>query len=111
MSDSDNSNEGSSSGVIKKRKYNQTYKKEWETIDAFKGWLKKSEKGFQYAKCSSCDKNINIISGKDALMKHNNSATHQTKLKAISKQPTLEAFATAAPSILEEEVKKGNYFI
>lgn len=65
MSDSDNGGAGTSGWITKKRKYGQHYKEEWEKLEDFKGFLVKSRKGADYAKCKACDKDINITSGKD----------------------------------------------
>lgn len=113
MSDSDTSDsgrEGCSTGAIKKKKYDQHYKENWEELPDFKGWIMKSRKGKDYAKCKPCDKDINITSGKDALTKHAIGKFHLQKVKSVSTQRTLESFARRGlPSQiqLENEVKEG----
>ena len=112
MSDSsDSGREGSSAGVFKKKKYAQFYKQEWEKIPDFQGWLSKSKKGGNYAKCKCCDKDIIITSGKNALFKHSISVVHKTKVKSLLRQPTLTSFTAAGSTkaILEKDIKKGTY--
>jgi hypothetical protein len=117
MSDSPEENsggEGTSTSVvpIKKKKYGQSYKESWEKLAEFRGWLGKSRKGQVYAKCKPCDKDINISSGKDALLKHSISKLHQTKIKSISQTSTLTSFVAqgSANKILEDDIKKGSLF-
>lgn len=118
MSESDtssnSSHEGTSSGIRKKRKYEQHYKETWENLPEFKGWLKKSSKGKNYAKCKPCDKDINITSGKDSLIKHSIGKFHVKKCQTIAKQPTITSFATAGLSSkikLEKRIKEGKNLI
>ncbi|RZC41137.1 hypothetical protein BDFB_008509 [Asbolus verrucosus] len=110
MSDSsDSGGEGPSSGPIKKKKYGQTCKEKWEELPEFKGWVARSKKGSQFAKCESCYKDINIVSGTDALIKHSISKFQITKVEMISKQTKLSAFATPGTSktVIDEKIKKG----
>nr|XP_023022324.1 uncharacterized protein LOC111510630 [Leptinotarsa decemlineata] len=111
MSDSESGNEGSSTG--KRKKYDPNYKEEWQNIAQFKGWLMKSEKGTTYAKCKVCNKDINIASGKDALIKHIKGKAHLTKCKSISRQPDITYFTSEASTAIvakqkmEQWVKEG----
>lgn len=111
MSDSESGNEGSSTG--KRKKYDQNYKEEWQNIAQFKGWLMKSEKATTYAKCKVCNKDINIASGKDALIKHSKGKAHLTKCKSISRQPDITYFTSEASTAIvakqkmEQRVKEG----
>lgn len=100
--------------AAKKKKYGQCYKESWESIPDFKGWLAKSGKGTEYALCKPCRKDINIISGKNALDKHNSSKNHEKNVNSILKQKTLDTFRTAGPSIqkkMENDIKEGNLFL
>ncbi|XP_050518311.1 uncharacterized protein LOC126892716 [Diabrotica virgifera virgifera] len=98
---------------IKKTKYLQKYKKEWEQLPEFEGWLQKSEISVQYATCKCCNKNINITSGKEALIKHNSSNGHKEKYDTLSNQSLITSFiaqpqpGTSARS-LENEVDEEN---
>lgn len=112
MSDSDSNSggEGSSTGIRKKAKYFQNYKKDWENIPEFKGWLTNSLKGSSYARCKPCDKDINITSGKDALIKHKARQFHIKRIKCIAKQPSITSFiGTEGVSkiTLDRSVKEG----
>lgn len=66
MSDSDSSsdkgdeNPSVSNKLIKKRKYSQTYKEQWENMPEFRGWICKSKKGDSFAKCSACEKDLTL---------------------------------------------------
>lgn len=98
---------GPSSG-IKRFKYAQKYKHEWEEIEDFRRWLTNSQKGNSFARCSSCDMEINIASGKDALIKHKNSAFHQNKLMLIHKQHLITQFGTTSETKqLKENISEG----
>lgn len=98
---------------IKKRKYSQLYKKEWEEIGEFKSWLKESSKGKAYAMCTACHKDINVNSGKDALLKHRISKAHQNKIKIITNQPSVSKFTVdlSAKRKIEDSIKEGNIII
>lgn len=113
MSDSpsDSGGEGTSTGAIKKKKYEQRYKKDWEELPEFKGWLTTSKKGEHFGKCKSCNKDINICSGKDALIKHSIGQFHQKKTKTIAKQTTLTSFASGGSSAkkLDDDIKEGKF--
>lgn len=101
-----------SSKASKKQKYSQNYKAEWEQIPEFKGWLTKSHKGETFAKCRSCDKEINISSGKDALIKHRNSKFHLEKKKLLRGQQSIGKFVvdTSAKATLDQNIKKGKIY-
>lgn len=96
----------------KMRKYAQTYKTAWEEKPEFKSWLMKSRKGENYAKCRSCDKDLNISSGKDALIKHGISKFHLEKIKLQRGQQSISKFVveTSAQVTLDYNVKEGILF-
>lgn len=93
----------------KKQKYLQNYKEEWEKIEEFKGWLCKSKKGKTFGRCNSCDKDINISSGKDSLIKHKNSKFHCDKLKMMRNQQRIEDFGASLSGarLLKENIAEG----
>ncbi|CAG9839822.1 unnamed protein product [Diabrotica balteata] len=106
---------------MKKIKYFQKYKEEWEKLPEFVGWLKKSTKG-ELAFCKSCNKDINIKSGKDSIIKHSNTNIHKQKCNAIATQRPITRFMKTgissktleessktledSPKTLEEEIKE-----
>lgn len=104
-----NHGEGTSSGATKKKKYEQLYKKDWENIPEFRGWLSESKKGRKFAKCKCCDKDINVTSGKDALIKHSIGQFHLKKAQTIAKQRTLTSFVAGGSSAkkLDDDIKEG----
>lgn len=104
---------GPSSGAPKKRKYSQAYREDWEAVPDFKGWLAKSRKGKTFAMCKTCDKDINITSGKDALIKHAKSKSHQDKARSIQSQISIKKFTVdmSGKRVLEDKVKEGEQFI
>jgi hypothetical protein len=110
-SDSENSCGEPSAKRIKKQKYSQNYRKEWKLIPEFKGRLVESGKGKHFAKCDPCDKDININSGKDALIKHSSSKMHLLKVKAVkSNQPITNYMASTSTQVSHgKTVKKGNF--
>lgn len=95
----------STSAVIKKRKYAQFYRKEWE-LD-FPNWLEASSKNTNYAFCKSCSKDINISSGKDALKKHSTSHTHMLSSRNIKAQPKISSFAVKKTQSNDHIVRQG----
>lgn len=111
MSDSDNVSDAGegSSGSVKKRKYGQCFKNEWENLTDFKGWLTSSRKGNDYGYCKCCAKDIKVVSGKDALFKHKKSTVHQDKSRSLSRQPGIRALLSdvSANKKLESDVKEG----
>lgn len=111
-SSSSSGGEGTSRGNVKlKKKYLQTYKEQWEDLPQFKDWLHKSQKGPEYAGCKYCNKDINVSSGKDALLKHKLSKLHRAKCKIISTQNKITAYSTKTMEEMrnfEYSVKKGS---
>lgn len=94
---------------IKKIKYTQKYKEVWEKIPEFKGWLQKSRKNEQFAYCKCCDKEINIKSGKDSLIKHCSRNMHKEKCKQIANQQSISSFMKpVASGSQQHEIKEGN---
>lgn len=97
--------EPSTSRGIKRRKYVQCYKKEWER--EFSGWLQASSKNLNYAHCKSCNKEIKISSGKDALKKHSTSEAHLVACKNIKSQQNISSFLVKKIQTNDEMVKQG----
>lgn len=110
-SDSDSEPVAGPSTSKKKSKYSQHYKEDWEKLEEFKGWLCKSRKGKNFAKCNSCDKDINITSGKDSLIKHKNSKFHQEKLKILRGQHRITDFTSSLSEAkqLKENIAEGRF--
>ncbi|CAH1111482.1 unnamed protein product [Psylliodes chrysocephalus] len=92
---------------IKKSKYKQKFKLEWEEDENFKGWLAKGNKEGE-AFCTVCDKKILIgSSGKAILLKHKECNSHQKFLKGRKGQQSLtNLFKTS--SNLDDAVKKAD---
>lgn len=96
-----------SSGVKRKRaKYAQKFKREWERIEEFAGWIAHSRKGATFALCKSCNKQINVSSGRDALTKHLATQQHEKSTRAILTQPKITAFG-AELTRYRNHVKEG----
>ena len=79
----------------------------------FQGWLSKSKKGCSYAYCKCCDKDIKIVSGKEAISKHGKSQSHEKACQSMPKQQILD---NMFPNLdkrkqLEEDTKTGNMSI
>lgn len=74
--------EAPSTSAFKKKKYAQNYKicSKWENMSEYKGWLAKSHKGEIFAKCCRYYKEINIFSGRNALVKHENPKFHKKNI-------------------------------
>lgn len=84
---------GPSTGVKRKKiKYAQKYKKDWEKELEFAGWIAPSSKSANMALCKSCNKEINISSGKDALTRHSQRQGHIRSSKSLSSQPKISQF-------------------
>lgn len=99
---------------IKRKKYAQNYKREWEALPQFRGWLNPSRKTSQKslstknsAYCQCCDKEINISSGVDALSKHASTQSHKQNAKIVSIQPKISAFVNHGVHELGNQVKEG----
>ncbi|CAH1995712.1 unnamed protein product [Acanthoscelides obtectus] len=90
----DSGGEGTSYGLKKKMKYSQSYKSDWEKEPRFTGWLIKSQKGKNFGFCKACNKDINISSGKDSLIKHTQRKIHEQNVKSIKSQPSMTKFVT-----------------
>lgn len=97
--------EASTSAGVRRKKYSQSYKKEWQ--EEFPGWLQESEKGPSYAYCKSCNKDINVTSGKDALKKHKSSQMHSVSSNSIKLQPKISTFTVAKTKKHDVQVKQG----
>lgn len=106
MSDSESNSGVEEMSSKKKRKYEQHFKEEWLSEAPFKGWLVKSNKGRSFAKCKLCNKDINVISGKDALLKHSKGKFHSTKCKNVSSQPSITCFTSEATAVSAEKQRK-----
>lgn len=100
--------EPSTSASVRRKKYLQYYRKEWE--EEFPGWLQDSCKGESYAYCKSCNKDINITSGKDAIKKHSSSQAHSVSSKNIKSQPKISSFTVTKTQKSDILVKQGNFF-
>lgn len=100
--------EPSTSASVRRKKYLQYYRKEWE--EEFPGWLQDSRKGESYAYCKSCNKDINITSGKDAIKKHSSSQAHSVSSKNIKSQPKISSFTVTKTQKSDILVKQGNFF-
>lgn len=111
-SDSDDMEKPSTS-FSKKRKYSQNYKTEWEEMPEFKGWLTRSRKGENYAQCRSCDKDLNISSGKDAIIKHGISKFHLEKIKLQRGQQSIDKFVLdkSTKVRLDDGIKEGIFLV
>jgi hypothetical protein len=70
-----------------------------------------SGKGKHFAKCDPCDKDININSSKDALIKHSSSKMHILKVKAVkNNQPITNYMAATSTQVSHgKAVKKSNF--
>lgn len=101
--------EPSTSTGVKRKKYLQYYRKEWE--EEFPGWLQDSRKGESYAYCKSCNKDINITSGKDAIKKHSSSQAHSISSKNIKSQPKILSFTVTKTQTSDILIKQGNFFL
>ncbi|KAF9821521.1 hypothetical protein SFRURICE_014285 [Spodoptera frugiperda] len=97
--------EPSTSTGVKRKKYLQYYRKEWE--EEFPGWLQDSRKGESYAYCKSCNKDINITSGKDAIKKHSSSQAHSVSSKNIKSQPKISSFTVTKTQTSDILIKQG----
>ncbi|XP_050518312.1 uncharacterized protein LOC126892717 [Diabrotica virgifera virgifera] len=107
MSSSDSDSEQKN---IKKPRYPRRYQKEWEQLPEFKEWLQKSEK-YEYARCKCCYKEINITSGKEALIKHSLSNVHKERLITpfIPEPRSLEDEVDDAEKVLADFVIKHKF--
>ncbi|VEN57131.1 unnamed protein product [Callosobruchus maculatus] len=105
MSSGDEEPQPSTSRGIKRKKYLQCYKKEWEL--EFPGWLQASSKNLNYANCKSCNKDIKISSGKDALKKHSTSEGHLVACRSVKAQPSITSFVVKKIQKNAEMVKQG----
>lgn len=99
--------EPTTSASAKRMKYKQLYRKEWE--EEFLGWLQESRKGTNHAYCKSCNKDINITSGKDAIRKHSLSKAHLISSKNIKAQPKISLFTVTKTEESNIQVKQGKY--
>lgn len=110
MSDSDDPNNvPSTSTGAKRKKYSQNYKEEWEARPDYSNWLKKSLKGKNYAHCRSCNKDINISSGLDAVKRHALSQIHIKSGKSIADQPKMTDFVNREVVQFKHQVREGRY--
>lgn len=109
-STSDSGSEKASTSKVKKARYSQSYKAEWEKLPEFKGWLTGSKKGPTFGVCKTCNKDIVVKSGKDSLLKHSTSKSHKEKIKTTVTQPSIMSFTTAGSSErrnLDDSIKRG----
>lgn len=104
-------NKDAGSGPSKRKKYIQTFKREWKNNlpgSASAEWLEESSKGGNYAYCKCCDKHINITSGKDALKKHQLSQVHLTTQKSLKSQLKISSFnINKEKQTINEQVQLG----
>ncbi|XP_047523967.1 uncharacterized protein LOC125062236 [Pieris napi] len=106
--DSDgNTNTPSTSTGAKRKKYAQNYKVEWESRPECCNWLTKSLKEKNYAYCKSCNKDINISSGFDAVKRHAASQIHIKSVKCIADQPKMTNFVNREMIQLKHQVREG----
>lgn len=106
-SDSDSGAGASTSTGVKRKKYQQKYKKEWELRQEFSAWLSPHLSKPTFAMCKSCNKEINISSGYDALKKHASSKLHEKSVKSLAVQPKLSDFVSKEVTQFKHQVKEG----
>lgn len=110
-SGSDSDSAPSTSTGVKRKKYVQKYKKEWELRPELSTWLSPHFTKSNFAMCKSCNKEINISSGYDALVKHAGSKIHEKTAKTIAVQPKLTAFVSKEVTQFKQQVTKGKFFL
>lgn len=106
---SDSNNMPSTSTGVKRKKYSQNYKMEWESRLECSNWIKKSPKGKNYAYCLSCNKDINISSGFDAVRKHAAYQSHIKSAKSLAVQPKMTGFVNREVVQFKHQVREGNF--
>lgn len=104
--DKEASSSSKSTGV-KRKKYHQKYKKEWET--EFRNWLAPGKLDTQ-AFCKVCNITVNVSSGRLQLVRHQDSNGHQVKSRAVSSQKKITSFAKSG-STLETASKRADLLI
>lgn len=109
-SDNDSNDIPSTSAGAKRKKYSQNYKKEWELKTECSNWLKGSLKGKNYAYCHSCNKDINISSGFDAVKRHAASQLHIKSVKNLAVQPKMTGFVNRELVQFKHQVREGMFF-
>jgi hypothetical protein len=87
-----------------KRKFIHKYRKEWEQIEEFKGWLGSSKKGNEYFNCKICSDDNK--GGLSAVKKHSKTDKHVKNSQSIKSSRDLkEVFSK--PNKLENQAKEG----
>nr|XP_012545514.1 uncharacterized protein LOC105841579 [Bombyx mori] len=95
----------STNASVRRKKCVQYQRKKWE--ENFPGWLQDSRKGESYAHCKSCNKDINITSGKEAIKKHSPSEAQSVSSKNIKSQPKTSSFTVTKTQKSDTLVKQG----
>ncbi|XP_068225057.1 protein FAM200C-like [Palaemon carinicauda] len=70
----------------KKVRYCNKYSVAFESDPIFKGWIKASTKGDQYAYCIPCDNHLKLSAGKTDLKRHAEKKKHKDAAKAVQNQ-------------------------
>lgn len=69
-SDSSSGEDTLQAASTKRKRYSHKYKKSWEELPNFKGWLKSSTKGISFAYCSACHVHLSLNGGKRDVQAH-----------------------------------------
>ncbi|CAH2015254.1 unnamed protein product [Acanthoscelides obtectus] len=84
--------------------YTQKYTAAWEQEPEFKGSLRSSKKGSNYAFCKACNKDV--ICGKSEIQKHYSGKQHTKLVKSLHTQKTLTDMTSYMEKIsLNEKIK------
>lgn len=91
----------------KKRKsmksYSQKYTASWKQEPEFKGWLKSSKKGTNYAFCKACNKDF--VCGKSEIQKHSSGKQHGKLVKSLQTQKSLTDMTSFMEKKLNNKIK------
>ncbi|XP_031352107.1 SCAN domain-containing protein 3-like [Photinus pyralis] len=82
-------------------KYKKTYRKEWESIPVFKGWLQQVDSDI--AKCKYC--NVELRPHKTDLIKHSKTQQHIRKASNVPSTSQLARFGIVAESSFSNDQK------
>ncbi|CAG9840758.1 unnamed protein product [Diabrotica balteata] len=106
--------EGTSTGKtkIKKLKYTQKYRKDWEDDANFRGWLRPGKSNSD-AYCTVCNKTISIgATGKSILLRHKETTQHIKLTKSAKKQQTLTSMSKFKNvNSLEDSAKQTDIYV
>lgn len=92
-----------------KGKDTQKYKKSWEELPDFKGWLKSSTKGTSFAYCSACHVHLSLNSGKRDIQAHAKGEKNAKNCSTVKQPFVLHMPCVSRRKKLDDALKENEF--